>query len=103
MIVVDGLSKYAHFVSLLDPYIATTVAQLFLDHIYKLHGLPQTIISDSDVVFMSKFWQALFEVQGVQLHLSSAYHPQSDEQIEIVNKCLEDTSGTCAVIDTKNG
>lgn len=89
LVVVDRLSKYAHFVSLVHPYTAATVAQLFLDHIYKLHGLPQTIVSDKDVVFMSKFWQALFEVQGFQLHHSSVYHPQSDGQTEIVNKCLE--------------
>lgn len=75
LVVFDRLSKYAHFISLVHPYTALSVAQLFLDNTYKLHGLPQTIVSDRDVTFLSKFWQALFEAQGVQLHHSSTYHP----------------------------
>ncbi|XP_070040636.1 uncharacterized protein [Nicotiana tomentosiformis] len=89
LVVVDRLSKYAQFIVLAHPYTASTVAQVFLDNMYKLHGLPQTIVSDRDIIFLRKFWQALFETQRVQLHHSSAYHPQSDGQIEVVNKCVE--------------
>lgn len=89
MVMVDKLSKYAHFISLKHPYTATSVAQAFLDNIYKLHGLSQTIVSDIYVVFLSKFWQSLFDVQGVHLHHSTIYHPQSDGQTEAVNKYLE--------------
>jgi hypothetical protein len=89
MVVVDKFSKYAHFVPLHHPYTATKVAQVFLDNVYKLHGMPTHIISDRDPVFTSTFWRELFRLANVQLCLSSAYHPQSDGQTERVNQCLE--------------
>ena len=75
MVVVDRLTKYAHFMDLKHPYTAAMVAQTFIDHVFKLHGLPHTIVSDRDPVFTSKFWRELFKIQGIDLHLSSAYHP----------------------------
>jgi hypothetical protein len=65
------------------------VAKLFLDNVYRLHGMPLSIVSDRDRVFISKFWQTLFRLAGVQLRMSSAYHPQTDGQNERVNQCLE--------------
>ena len=89
LVVVDRLSKYAHFIPVTHPYTAKSIAQLFLDNIYKLHGLPETIVSDRDKVFMSLFWQSLFKMLQVQLKMSTAYHPETDGQTEVVNKCLE--------------
>ena len=89
MVVVDRLSKYAHFITISHPYTAISIAQLFMDHIYRLHGLPQTIVSYRDPTFLSSFWQELFKLQHVLLHMSTAYHPQSDGQTEVVNRCLE--------------
>jgi hypothetical protein len=89
MVVVDHLSKYSHFCALQHPFTASTVAQLFMDQVFKLHGMPHSIISDHDPTFKRNFWQELFKLLGTQLHISIAYHPQTDGQTEFVNKCLE--------------
>ena len=85
MVVVDKFSRFAHFVALRHPISAASVARAFLDHIYKLHGLPLAIISNRDRLFSSKFWQLLFKLAGTDLRMSSTYHPQTDGQIERVN------------------
>lgn len=64
-------------------------AEAFVHHVVKLHGVPRTIVLDRDQVFISHFWQQLFKLQGTNLQLSSAYHPQTDDQREALNKCLE--------------
>ena len=78
LVVVDRLSKYAYFIPLKHPYTALSVTQAFLDNIYRLHGLPTTIVSDRDKIFISHFWKELFGLLKVKLCLSAAYHPQSD-------------------------
>lgn len=87
--VIDHFFKYAHFLPLAHPFIAQTVAKLFLQQIYRLHGLPTSIVSDRDRVFTSNFWQHLFRMARVELKMSTAYHPQTDGQTERVNQCLE--------------
>jgi hypothetical protein len=86
---VDRFSKYAHFISLAHPYTAAKVAQLFISHIFKLHGMPTSIVFDRDPAFTSQLWRELFKQQGTSLKMSSSYHPQTDGQSQVVNKCLE--------------
>ena len=89
LVVVDWLTKYAHFVPVSHPYTAAMIASLYMSHIFKLHGMPASIVSDRDVTFTSLFWSELFRLHGTDLAMSTAYHPQSDGQTEIVNKSLE--------------
>jgi len=89
LVVVDKLSKFAHFIPLRYPFTAATVARLFMDNIYWLHGMPLAIISDRDRIFTSAFWKTLFSISVTSLRMSSAYHPQTDGQTEHVNQCLE--------------
>ena len=89
MVVVDRLSKYAHFCALPHPLTLALVAQYFVDQIFKLHGMPTSIVYDHDLIFTSNFWQELFKLQGTQLQLSTSYHAQTDGQTEAINKCLE--------------
>ena len=88
-VVVDRLTKYAHFFAISAHYTTTQVAELFFRDIFRLHGLPKTIVSDRDNRFMGGFWQELFRLMGTELTPSTSYHPQTDGQIEIVNKWLE--------------
>ena len=89
MVVMDKFTKYGHFIALSHPYTAQVIAQLFLDHFYKFHGLPAVIITDRDKIFTSIFWKELFKKLGVQVLMSTTYHPQTDGQTERVNQCLE--------------
>lgn len=89
LVVVDLFSKYSHFLPLKHPFSVASVAQVFMSHVYKLHGLPQAIVSDRDKIFTSHFWRELFKLVGVELRMSTAYHPQSDGQTERVSQCVE--------------
>lgn len=89
MMVIDKFNKYSHFVPLSHPYTAVNIAQQFIDHILKLHGIPQSMVSDRDAVFTSLFWKEIFRLSGTQLLMSSAYQPQTDGQTTAMNKWLE--------------
>ncbi len=89
LVVIDRLSKQAHFIPTVKSLDAPDLAQLFIASIFKLHGLPSNIISDRGSVFTSLFWNTLTSQLGVQLKLSTAYHLQSDGQTECVNQCIE--------------
>ena len=86
--VVDRFSKYAHFIALSHPYTAASVARAFFDGIVRLHGFPSSIVSDRDPVFTSNLWRDLFKCAGVKQRLSTAFHPQTDGQSEVVNKVI---------------
>lgn len=89
LVVVDKYTMFAHFIPLRHPFTAASVARLFFDHVYRLHGLPKSIFSYCDRIFTSRLWQLLFQMAGIQLWMSSSYHPQTDGHTERVNQCLE--------------
>jgi len=86
--VVDRFSKYAHFIALGHPYTAASVARAFFDGVVRLHGFPSSIVSDRDPVFTGHVWRDLFKMAGVSLRMSTAFHPQTDGQSEVVNKVI---------------
>jgi hypothetical protein len=73
--VVDRFSKYCHFIPLVHPYTAESVAQAFFTDIIRLHGVPQSMVSDRDLVFTSTFWRELMRLMGARLHMKTAFHP----------------------------
>jgi len=75
LVVVDRFSKGIHLGALPSHYISYKVAELFVSIVCKLHGLPRSIVSDRDPLFISHFWQDLFKFSGTLLRMSSAYHP----------------------------
>ena len=70
MVVVDRLTKYNHFIAISNPFTAKVVADTFIRNIVRLHGVPQSIFSDRDKVFMSRFWQEIFHQMGTKLRMS---------------------------------
>jgi hypothetical protein len=82
-------TKYSHFLALKYPFSALSIAKIFMQHIYKLHGLPFALVSDRDRILTNQLWKELFRLAGVDLRLCSAYHLQFDGQTERVNQCME--------------
>lgn len=89
LVTIDRFTKYGHFIALSHPFTTHSVAKLFLENIYKLHGLPVRIVTDRDKVFMSSFWKEVFKVLGVTLNFFTSYYPQTDGQTERLNQCME--------------
>ncbi|KAK9157656.1 hypothetical protein Scep_004230 [Stephania cephalantha] len=79
LVVVDRLSKMAHFCASGPRISAPVLAAAFVQEVCRLYGVPSSIVSDRDPLFISAFWQELFKLQGTKLAMSSAYHPQSDD------------------------
>ena len=96
-VIVDRLTKTAHFILVNTTYSAKRYAEIYFDQIIRLHGIPKTIISDRGAQFIARFWEQLQESLGTKLIRSSAYHPQTDGQTERINQILEDMLRACAI------
>jgi transposase InsO family protein len=99
LVVVDKFSKMAHFIATTTGVTSDKAARLLINHVFKLHGLPSSIISDRDPRFTAGLWKEVFKALGVKLAMGSAYHPQTDGQTERVNRTLE--AGLRAYADKK--
>ena len=96
-VIVDRLTKSAHFLPVRTNYPMERYAQLYINEIVRLHGVPKSIISDRDPRFTSEFWESLNAAMGTKLKFSTAYHPQTDGQTERTIQTLEDMLRACAM------
>jgi hypothetical protein len=101
LVVVDKFSKMVHLIPCNQKVTAKEVAQLVYDGVIRLHGFPESIISDRDTRFTSRFWRALWKLTATQLKMSTSYHPQTDGQTENVNRAVQDMLRSY-VNDTRN-
>ncbi|KAJ9519230.1 hypothetical protein QJQ45_017890 [Haematococcus lacustris] len=90
LVFVDGLTKMVHLVKTWESMTATQYAKLFLEHVFRLHGMPRSVVSDRGPQFHNKFWAEVTKLLQVQVNLSSAYHPETDGQTERVNRVIEE-------------
>ncbi|KAF8688056.1 hypothetical protein RHS03_09828, partial [Rhizoctonia solani] len=89
LVIIDSFTKYGIFVKCSKKLKAPKLVELFLEHVWKRHGMPKKTISDRGRVFNNKFLRALYKRLGIDPHFSLAYHPQSDGQTEQVNPSIE--------------
>ena len=96
-VVIDRLSKVAHFIPVKTTYEGPKLAELYISRIVSLHGTSKSIVLDRGSQFTSRFWKKVQEGLGTQLHFSTAYHSQTDGQTQRVNQILEDTLRACVL------
>ena len=89
-VIVDRLTKTAHFIPILITYSMDESVELYVQHIVRLHGVPKSIVFDRDTQFTLKFWRSLQNALGTRLKFSSAFHPQTDGQSERTIQILQD-------------
>nr|GFB62933.1 retrotransposon protein, putative, Ty3-gypsy subclass [Tanacetum cinerariifolium] len=96
-VVVDRLTKSAHFLPIRKDYSVSRLAEIFQQEIVRLHGTPSAIVSDRDPRFTSRFWKGLRKAWGTRLKFSTTFHPQTDGQSERTIQTLEDMLRSCAL------
>ncbi|WVZ95373.1 hypothetical protein U9M48_041145 [Paspalum notatum var. saurae] len=96
-VIVDRLTKSAHFIPVKATHNAPRLAELYIQNVLRLHGVPISIVSDRGPQFTARFWKSLHEALGTKLDYSTAYHPQTDGQTERVNQLLEDLLRACVL------
>ena len=101
-VIIDQLTSMVHLVPTVQTYGAAQIAEVVFEHVYKLHGLPERIISDRDTLFTSIFWRKLHELLGTELRLSSSYHPQTDGATERANRTMTQMLRQCVQPDQKD-
>ena len=89
LVVVDRLTKAAHFIACNGPPSAKETADLMIQNVFRLHGVPDEVVSDRGVQFTSKFWRSFCTSLEIDINLSTAFHPQSNGQTERTNQTLE--------------
>ena len=96
-VIVDRLTKSAHFLATKETAPLDRLAKMYVDEIVSRHGVPLSIVSDRDSRFVSHFWKSLQRELGTRVHLSTAYHPQTDGQSERTIQTLEDMLRACVI------
>jgi len=89
MVVIYSITKHAHFISMVTTISAAGAAHLFLNHVWKHHGLPRKVVSDRGPQFIAEFTRELYRLLRIKLAATTPYHPQGDGQMERVNQELE--------------
>ena len=96
-VIIDKLTKSAHFLPIRMDYSMDWLAKLYVNKIFRLHGIPLSMVSDSDPRFTSRFWKELQLVLGTRLNFSTTFHPQTDGQSERVIQVLKDMLRGCMI------
>jgi len=89
LVVCDRLSKITHFVATTEGILAEGLVRLFRDNIWKLHGLPESIVSDKELQFAVEMIKELNSILGIETKLLTSFHLQKDRQMECMNQKLE--------------
>ena len=96
-VVVDHLTKSAHFLAIKKSDVVDQIVRIYIDEIVRLHGVPASIVSDREPRFTSNFWKAFQKALGTRVNMSTAYHPQTDGQYERTIQTLEDMLRACVL------
>ena len=102
MVVVHWFTKMAHFIGIQTDTTAKYVADTFLKEVWKLQGLPSEIVSDMDAKFSGELWESLYKSQGIRKKMSTAYHPQTNGQMERTNQVQEGYLRNFVIYDQNN-
>ena len=96
-VVIDKLTKVAHFLPIKESIITAQLAELYTSRIVSFHGIPQLISSNRGSIFTSKFWESFQKAMGTNIRFSTTFHPQTSGQVEHVNQILEDMLRACVI------
>ena len=96
-VVVDRLTKSAHFLAIRESYTSERMAEIYVNEIISRHGVPTSIVSDRDTRFTSRYWRKFQEELGTKLLISTVYHPQTDGQNERTIQTLVDMLRACVL------